>query len=131
LNVEGKDASYEVGYGKPPVSTRFTRGQSGNRNGRPKGSENLATIIAQEAKQLVQIHGAGGSRTVTKQRAAVMQLVNKAAQGDLPSLRTLFDELHRSEEPANSNTQPIKHDESNQRTLETMVRRIQRKLRES
>lgn len=29
-------ASYEVGYGKPPVHTRFKEGQSGNPNGRPK-----------------------------------------------------------------------------------------------
>jgi hypothetical protein len=31
---------YEVGYSKPPKASRFARGQSGNRKGRPKGARN-------------------------------------------------------------------------------------------
>ena len=31
--------NYEVGYGKPPNTTRFAKGQSGNPLGRPKGSK--------------------------------------------------------------------------------------------
>ena len=33
-------APYEVGYGKPPEETQFTKGQSGNPKGRPKGAKN-------------------------------------------------------------------------------------------
>ena len=49
---------YEVGYGKPPKANQFPPGQSGNRNGRPKGSRNkpkdkdylsLAKMINKEA----------------------------------------------------------------------------------
>jgi hypothetical protein len=29
-------STYEVGYGKPPVATRFQKGTSGNLSGRPK-----------------------------------------------------------------------------------------------
>jgi hypothetical protein len=29
---------YAIGYGKPPASTQFRKGQSGNRTGRPKGT---------------------------------------------------------------------------------------------
>jgi len=32
--------SYDVGFGKPPVRSRFEPGQSGNPRGRPKGSRN-------------------------------------------------------------------------------------------
>jgi hypothetical protein len=30
------DPGYEVGYGKPPQSTQFKKGKSGNPKGRPK-----------------------------------------------------------------------------------------------
>jgi hypothetical protein len=33
----------KVGYGRPPLATRFKLGQSGNPNGRPKGSLNQKT----------------------------------------------------------------------------------------
>src|SRR4051812_111432 len=36
---------YAVGYGRPPVQTRFRPGQSGNRRGRPKGARNLASEL--------------------------------------------------------------------------------------
>src|SRR5260370_17883013 len=34
MNTEEND--YEVGYRKPPVATRFKKGQSGNPSGKPK-----------------------------------------------------------------------------------------------
>jgi Family of unknown function (DUF5681) len=43
-NDEGGD--FEVGYGKPPLRTRFRKGQSGNPGGRPRG------ITAGRAKAL-------------------------------------------------------------------------------
>jgi Family of unknown function (DUF5681) len=35
-------ADYDVGYGKPPKTTQFQPGQSGNRRGRPKGAKGCA-----------------------------------------------------------------------------------------
>ena len=31
-----EEKTYEVGYKKPPIATRFQKGQSGNASGRPK-----------------------------------------------------------------------------------------------
>lgn len=81
---------YPVGYGKPPASTRFKRGQSGNPNGRPKGTLNIATVLAKALREQVVINEGGKRRVVTKLEAAAKQLVNKAASGDLSALRQLF-----------------------------------------
>jgi len=45
-----------VGYGKPPRAHRFKPGQSGNPNGRPKGSKNEATLTQEEAAQVTSVH---------------------------------------------------------------------------
>jgi len=41
---ETPEASYEIGYGKPPKSHQWRRGQSGNPKGRPRGSRNRRTL---------------------------------------------------------------------------------------
>jgi hypothetical protein len=34
-----------VGYGQPPVASRFKPGTSGNPKGRPRGAKNLKTLV--------------------------------------------------------------------------------------
>src|SRR5262245_29021911 len=36
---------YEVGYARPPLHSRFKRGQSGNPKGRPRGSRSVASVL--------------------------------------------------------------------------------------
>jgi hypothetical protein len=38
-----QDDDPRVGYGRPPLATRFRPGQSGNPRGRPKGARNLSS----------------------------------------------------------------------------------------
>jgi hypothetical protein len=86
-NHDKKD--YDVGYGKPPEGTRFVKGQSGNRKGRPKGSKNLTDIFLDTLTELVPVTENGRTRSVNKFRVSMKQLVNKAASGDLRAIREL------------------------------------------
>jgi hypothetical protein len=103
------ESPFEVGYGKPPKSGMFTKGQSGNPKGRPKGSKNLAAIVLRKSRQPVRVNGPRGSRSVTKAEAAVMQLSNKAAQGDLRAQRELLFQVRMAEEATNAGVHDIAH----------------------
>ena len=120
------DAPYEVGYGKPPRATQFTKGASGNPRGRPKGSKNLAKVVLAESRQKVRINGPHGTRTVTKLEAAMMQIGNKSAQGDLRAAREMFALVQRSEEAMTSNGGPLRLSELDQPVLESIQRRMLR-----
>lgn len=73
---------YEVGFGKPPLHTRFKPGQSGNPSGRTRGIKNLATIVRKAVNERVIVSENGRRRSINKLEAAVKQVVNKAASGD-------------------------------------------------
>ena len=51
--------AYAVGYGKPPVPSRFQRGKSGNPKGRPKGALNVTTILFRTLREIVVINENG------------------------------------------------------------------------
>jgi len=73
---------YEVGYGRPPVHSRFKPGQSGNPAGRPKGAKNFATEIAAELKEEILVKEAGVTKRLSKRRAMVKRQAERALQGD-------------------------------------------------
>jgi hypothetical protein len=117
-------SSYEVGYGRPPKSGQFVKGQSGNPKGRHKGSKNLSTIILKEGRKPVRVQGPGSSRRVTKLEATVMQLHNKAAQGDLPSMRLLLSTYRAAEEQAAATGTPDVLPEADQKMMQSILERM-------
>lgn len=78
-----------AGYCKPPQPTRFRKGVSGNPDGRPKGSRNVAAVFAKTLREKVVINEHGQRITISKLEAAIKQFVNKAASGDLRALQML------------------------------------------
>jgi len=82
---------YEIGRGKPPRHAGFQKGRSGNPKGRPKGSKNLATLLAEALDEKVMVTEDGRRRRVTKRELVIKQLVNKSASADLRAIKQLTD----------------------------------------
>jgi hypothetical protein len=89
-DLEPSVANERVGYGRPPMTTRFRPGQSGNPRGRPKGARNLGTVIAAALSERVAINENGRRRRITKLEASVKQLVNRAASGEARATQLLL-----------------------------------------
>lgn len=121
---------YDVGYGKPPKQTRFSKGQSGNPKGRPRGAKNIATLFTEALKERVIVTENGRRRSISKQEALVKHLVNKALSGDRLILQLLLDEVHvieaRSESSAAGDDAPT---ETDLRVFRQLHERIRRQLR--
>jgi hypothetical protein len=92
------DEPYEVGFGKPPKHTRFQKGRSGNPKGRPKGSKNIFALIRKILDTKVIAKGPEGSRFMTMQEAAIRQLFNKAANGDLKAIQHVIQLMKEFQE---------------------------------
>lgn len=93
---------YEVGKGRPPVSTRWKPGQSGNPKGRPKGAKNFATLWSEGLNQKVRIRENGRVRKITRAEGIVTQVLNQALKGDIKAAAVAFTkepEIARSAKP--------------------------------
>lgn len=85
------DASgdYEVGYRKPPESTRFQKGQSGNPNGRPKKTKGLQEALNEELQGLMKV---GGNHVPVIQVLA-RSLISNAIKGKPSAMDRIFGHL--------------------------------------
>ncbi|MEA1085213.1 DUF5681 domain-containing protein [Sphingomonas sp. CD22] len=73
---------YEVGYGKPPVHTRFQKGQSGNPKGRKKGSKNLNTLVLELLDERIAVNTPEGRRYVSRVEVLLRKLMELAGKGN-------------------------------------------------
>jgi hypothetical protein len=116
-------ASRKVGYCKPPKHSQFKKGVSGNPQGRPKDSPTLAAVLEETLSETIVIIEDGERREVTKMRAAVQQLVDKAVGGDMHAFRVL-SVLTQVLEESESRAPTADLAEADQKTLQSLFQRF-------
>jgi hypothetical protein len=121
-----KPVATGVGYCNPPEHTRFKAGQSGNPRGRPKGTLNMATVLARTLREKVIISEHGRRKTISKLEAAIKQLTNKAASGELKALQLLAGLVRSAEERAIQVATPSSSlDELDEKVVLGILRRLE------
>lgn len=85
----GPDAT-PVGYRRPPKAHQFAPGQSGNPKGRPPGSRNLRTIVAEELARKVTVREGGKKSSLSKGEILVKQVVSDALRGSPKAIQTII-----------------------------------------
>src|SRR6266481_9289577 len=83
------ESGYQVGPGRPPLHTRFKKGQSGNPGGR--SAKSLPVLLAVALNETVVMTIVGRRRKLTKREAIATQMVDKSASADLRATKTLID----------------------------------------
>lgn len=71
----------------------WTKGESGNPSGRPKGSKNRSTIARKwlEVNQSLKNPLTGESETMSQEDLMTLALIKKAREGDVSAYKALMD----------------------------------------
>ena len=85
-----------VGYGQPPVHSRFQKGRSGNPEGRPRSK--VSTVLSKVLDQPVNLQGGG---TCTRLELLMTTLVRNA-QDDEKYMRLLLSHMDKIDRHASS-----------------------------
>jgi hypothetical protein len=85
--------SNKAGRGNPPEHSRFKKGESGNRKGRPpkhRKSQIVSDIISEVQNALTAYREGGRTKRASRLELVLKKLVNSALEGDARSAEELF-----------------------------------------
>jgi Family of unknown function (DUF5681) len=93
--ADGSPDGYQVGHRRPPKTSRFPKGVSGNPRGRPKGKK---TELPHEAVlgRMVTIRKDGREQQVTAEEAFLLHIGKAGMDGDGPAARATLAVLERA-----------------------------------
>ena len=115
---------YDVGYGKPPVHSRWKKGQSGNTKGRPRRASIADMMVAVLDRKVVVTRGRS-KRRITKLEQLIGMLFERAAEGDPRLMKLALEEARRHERPAPKPELP-KLDPADEDVLKALYARLTR-----
>jgi Family of unknown function (DUF5681) len=98
---------YAANYRKPPLHTRFKKGQSGNPRGRSK--KDLPGLLVAALNEPVFVTTNGRRRKITKREAIVTQMVNESASANLRATKMLIDMMKDIEKKTSAEPPPEPH----------------------
>jgi ribosomal protein L12E/L44/L45/RPP1/RPP2 len=75
------DDDYKVGYGHPPLRSRFKKGQSGNPKGRQKKIPDLSELIGEELESTRYVEIDNKRVKLTVKKLLVKQFIHLAMKG--------------------------------------------------
>lgn len=76
------EPTYDVGYGKPPVHSRFKPGQSGNPKGKKKGTKGFKSVVTSILNEKVSVKTHRGTKKIAKVEALIHANLTNALKGD-------------------------------------------------
>jgi len=122
------ERQYAAAYRKPPLHTRFKKGQSGNPHGRPK--KNLAALLAAALNEKVTATVDGKRKQVTKREAVITQLVNKSASAELRATKMLIEMMRdiekKADDPAPAEKSPFSP--TDKQVVQQLIARLRRDM---
>jgi hypothetical protein len=84
-----------IGYGNPPVHSRFKKGESPNPGGRKKDSRNFKTVLDEVMAREVEQSGNGKKRAVPLIEALYLKQADCGLKGDWKAIESLLDRYER------------------------------------
>ncbi len=121
-----KREDYEVGYGKPPVGTRFKKGDRANPYGRPK---KVAKTVHERVSELLQrkidVTEGGITKTMSVEEAVFLAIGQKALRGDLKAAAFLLNLRTTSEGDRSAVIDPARLAAFDRETLKRYMRDVE------
>lgn len=81
-NGKADSSAYEIGYGRPPTSTRFEKGRSGNPKGRPRGSHDPRALLERLLLRAMPVRTSKGVAHMPVLQAILLSVLQRGVAGD-------------------------------------------------
>ena len=90
---DGQVTDGAVGYGRPPMGSRFKPGRSGNPKGRPRGAKNRKKILEEIANEMHWVVEGDERQRRSTLELVLLSLRNRSIEGNVKAFRAVHELL--------------------------------------